>query len=191
MRALCYDKETNVKGIYGFMSEPLWENPSEAQPELQIQSAPEPSMPMAWHAAQKRILIWLEAALHLGQAAMILSGGIYRASGVRKAVYAGMPAMAAVDGILAAALIAAAILLIAARKPLAARRKAGIKRLRAAYILLPAAWLFYGAARYFIAGLSPFSTAVAGQCIGYAALLWVNCSYYQKRSALFSDAAAA
>lgn len=169
------------------MSEPLWENPSEARPELQIVSAPEASMPMAWHGAQTRILIWLQAALHLGQAAMIFSGKIYRAPGVRRTVYAGMPAMAAVDGILAAALIAAAILLIAARKPLAARIKTGIKRLRAAYILLPAAWFFYAAARFFIAGLSPFSMALTGQCIGYAALLWVNCSYYQKRSALFSD----
>lgn len=167
------------------MSEPIREIIPEKEVELNVVAPQEEKMPMVWHAALVKGLLWLEMILHLAQAAMILLGKIYRVTSAQAAVYAGMPAMRFIDYILAAALIAAAVLMFLARNKLAKRMCAGIKLLNAAYILLPAAWIFYGAARFLVAGLSPFSIPVIGQCIAWAALLLVNRSYYSKRAGMF------
>jgi len=167
------------------MSEPIREIIPENEVELKIVPEKEENIPMAWHGALVKVLLWLEMILHLAQAAMIFSGKIYLASSVRAAVYAGLPAMCIVDYAFAAALAAAAVLLFLARKKLAARKCGGIKLLLSAYILLPAAWICYGAARFLIAGLSPFSNPAIGQCIAWLALLLVNRSYYSKRAGMF------
>ena len=56
------------------MSEPVREIVLENESELKIVAAQEEKIPMAWHGALVKILLWAEAAVHLVQAAMILLG---------------------------------------------------------------------------------------------------------------------
>ena len=171
------------------MSEPVRE--IHVEPEAKIEAVPmQAEAPLAWHRAQVKWLIWLQALLLACTAGNVLSGGIYHNPELARALYAGLPAMRIIDYALAALLLAAAVLLVCARGRLKNFAPAGIKLLLAAYKLLAAAWIAYGAARFFAAGLSPLSIPLIGRCVGFAALGLINRSYYRKRRSLFSKQAA-
>lgn len=170
------------------MSEPVRE--FHVETEAKIEAVPQQAvLPLAWHRAQVNWLIWLLAAWHVYQAVWIALGKIYYNPDLTRALYAGLPAMRIVDYALAALLLAGAVLLVCARGRLKKCRASGIRLLVSAYMLLSAAWIAYGAARFFAAGLSPFSIPVIGRCAGFAALALINRSYYRKRQSLFSEQA--
>lgn len=143
---------------------------------------------MAWHGFLVRCMLWLAAIYHLLQVAYIFSGRLYYGAEARAAVYAGLPGMRLVDGGLMAALAAAAALQIAARFQLARRRLRGVRLLKWAYGLLAAGTMAYLLARLAVAGLSPLSAPMLGQCAAYLALLLLNACYYRRRRDCFEPA---
>lgn len=137
--------------------------------------------PMAWHRFLTRFWLWMEAALHVVQAAGLLLGWQYRAPEIREAVYAGLSGMRALDLGMALAAALGALLCVCAAVKLRHCDSAGPRLLRAAYAALLIGQLACAAGRYCIAGLTPLSPSALGQAAVYLALLLVNGSYYRKR----------
>lgn len=152
-------------------------------PELEAQI-----WPLRWHGFLLRFLIWAAAALYLARAAALLLGWTYPGADVRGAVYAALPAMIALDALLALSCVAAAIVLVCARAALKRRRDRGPRLLRAGFALSLAGTLAYALGRRLFAGLSPLSPALIARAAAAYALIWINASYYRKRRALFAPA---
>lgn len=148
--------------------------------------APEAAQPMRWHGFLVRVMLFLAAALHAFQAWQILGGSIYYDAKVRAAVYAGLPALRALDILFAATLIAGAALQLAARFALAARRARGVRLLKAAYGALLGGVAVYDLGRRIIAGLSPLSLPLMAQAGAYLCLLLANGAYYRRRRGAFA-----
>ena len=163
---------------------------TDAQPPHGAEAAPreEGALPMRWHVFLVRGMLFPAAALHALQAWWVFSGRIYHDAQVRAAVYAGLPALRALDWFLAGMLIVGAVLQIAARFALSARRARGPALLKAAYGALLGGVAAYALGRLFISALSPLSLPVLGQAGAYLGLLLVNAAYYRKRRGAFAPA---
>lgn len=163
---------------------------TDAQPPRGAEAAPreEGALPMRWHVFLVRGMLFPAAALHALQAWWVFSGRIYHDAQVRAAVYAGLPALRALDWFLAGMLIVGAALQIAARFALSARRARGPALLKAAYGALLGGVAAYALGRLFISALSPLSLPVLGQAGAYLGLLLVNAAYYRKRRGAFAPA---
>lgn len=163
---------------------------NEIQPPHGAEAAPreEGALPMRWHVFLVRGMLFPAAALHALQAWWVFSGRIYHDAQVRTAVYAGLPALRALDWFLAGMLIVGAVLQIAARFALSARRARGPALLKAAYGALLGGVAAYALGRLFISALSPLSLPVLGQAGAYLGLLLVNAAYYRKRRGAFAPA---
>lgn len=146
------------------------------------------ALPMRWHVFLVHGMLFPAAALHALQAWWVFSGRIYHDAQVRAAVYAGLPALRALDWFLAGMLIVGAVLQIAARFALSARRARGPALLKAAYGALLGGVAAYALGRLFISALSPLSLPVLGQAGAYLGLLLVNAAYYRKRRGAFAPA---
>ena len=149
---------------------------TDVQPPHGAEAAPreEGALPMRWHVFLVRGMLFPAAALHALQAWWVFSGRIYHDAQVRAAVYAGLPALRALDWFLAGMLIVGAALQIAARFALSARRARGPALLKAAYGALLGGVAAYALGRLFISALSPLSLPVRGQAGAYLGLLLVN-----------------
>ena len=163
---------------------------TDAQPPHGAEAAPreEGALPMRWHVFLVHGMLFPAAALHALQAWWVFSGRIYHDAQVRAAVYAGLPALRALDWFLAGMLIVGAALQIAARFALSARRARGPALLKAAYGALLGGVAAYALGRLFISALSPLSLPVLGQAGAYLGLLLVNAAYYRKRRGAFAPA---
>ena len=163
---------------------------TDAQPPHGAEAAPreEGALPMRWHVFLVHGMLFPAAALHALQAWWVFSGRIYHDAQVRAAVYAGLPALRALDWFLAGMLIVGAVLQIAARFALSARRARGPALLKAAYGALLGGVAAYALGRLFISALSPLSLPVLGQAGAYLGLLLVNAAYYRKRRGAFAPA---
>ena len=163
---------------------------TDVQPPHGAEAAPreEGALPMRWHVFLVRGMLFPAAALHALQAWWVVSGRIYHDAQVRAAVYAGLPALRALDWFLAGMLIVGAALQIAARFALSARRARGPALLKAAYGALLGGVAAYALGRLFISALSPLSLPVLGQAGAYLGLLLVNAAYYRKRRGAFAPA---
>ena len=163
---------------------------TDVQPPHGAEAAPreEGALPMRWHVFLVRGMLFPAAALHALQAWWVFSGRIYHDAQVRAAVYAGLPALRALDWFLAGMLIVGAALQIAARFALSARRARGPALLKAAYGALLGGVAAYALGRLFISALSPLSLPVLGQAGAYLGLLLVNAAYYRKRRGAFAPA---
>ena len=163
---------------------------TDVQPPHGAEAAPreEGALPMRWHVFLVRGMLFPAAALHALQAWWVFSGRIYHDAQVRAAVYAGLPALRALDWFLAGMLIVGAALQIAARFALSARRARGPALLKAAYGELLGGVAAYALGRLFISALSPLSLPVLGQAGAYLGLLLVNAAYYRKRRGAFAPA---
>lgn len=167
------------------MSEALRE---EIQEEIQ-KTAPAPEAetvtpPMAWHGFLLHFLLYLLPVCAVFQAAWILTGRVYYSMEIREQIYAGICGMRALDRGLCLMLLGAAVLLLAARWKLKRMKKSGVTLLLGGLGISALAWALYGAVRFLIAGLSPLSISIAGQCAGYIVLLLMNRCYYARRRAL-------
>ena len=163
---------------------------TDVQPPHGAEAAPreEGALPMRWHVFLVHGMLFPAAALHALQAWWVFSGRIYHDAQVRAAVYAGLPALRALDWFLAGMLIVGAALQIAARFALSARRARGPALLKAAYGALLGGVAAYALGRLFISALSPLSLPVLGQAGAYLGLLLVNAAYYRKRRGAFAPA---
>ena len=163
---------------------------TDVQPPHGAEAAPreEGALPMRWHVFLVRGMLFPAAALHALQAWWVFSGRIYHDAQVRAAVYAGLPALRALDWFLAGMLIVGAALQIAARFALSARRARGPALLKAAYGALLGGVAAFALGRLFISALSPLSLPVLGQAGAYLGLLLVNAAYYRKRRGAFAPA---
>ena len=163
---------------------------TDVQPPRGAEAAPreEGALPMRWHVFLVHGMLFPAAALHALQAWWVFSGRIYHDAQVRAAVYAGLPALRALDWFLAGMLIVGAVLQIAARFALSARRARGPALLKAAYGALLGGVAAYALGRLFISALSPLSLPVLGQAGAYLGLLLLNAAYYRKRRGAFAPA---
>ena len=156
----------------------------------QNQDAPqqETNMPsMAWHRFLVRFLLFLLPACALFQIWEIATGRIYHSTAAREAIYAGIRGMWALDLALCLLLLGEAVLMLLARGKLKRLRREGARLLLAGHGLAALAWMLYGLSRLLIAGLSPLSVSVAGQCATNLILLLVNRSYYARREGIWLD----
>lgn len=163
------------------MSEALQEELQETAPAPEPET---PTPPMAWHRFLIRFLLYLLSVCAVFQAIWILSGRAYYSSEIREQIYAGICGMRALDRGLCILLLGAAVLLLAACLKLKHLEKNGVLLLLSGLGLLALAWALYGVIRFLIAGLSPLSISIVGQCAGYIALLLVNRCYYARRKSL-------
>lgn len=167
------------------MCEAARENRTENQPELAALSPDMPKFSMKWHRFLTKGYLWIAAAYHLFQAIWILGGKIYYEPSAKDALYADMPAMHMLDTRFAVLLIAGALLLILSCVHLARKKKSGIALLKGAYILLSLSFIAYPVVRLLISGMPPLNFPCIGQAVSALTLLFVNRSYYRKRSCLF------
>lgn len=160
------------------MSEPLRE---ELPTEELVPEGETETLPMAWHGFLTRFLLWLLPICTAFQTVWILTGRVYYSAEIRDRIYAGICGMGALDRGLSLLLLAVAVLVLAARRRLVQKRRSGVALLLSGLGLAALAWALYGILRFALAGLSPLSPALIGQCAVYLILLLVNARYYARR----------
>lgn len=142
---------------------------------------------LVWHGFLNRFLLFFLPAIYVFQAVWIFTGRAYYTADVRERIYEGICGMRALDRGLCVFLLGAAALLLAARWKLKRMRGSGVRLLLSGLGMAALAWAIYGIVRLLIAGLSPLSVSVAGQCAVYTALLLVNRHYYARRKGVLTD----
>lgn len=165
------------------MSEALREEIQEKEPASERETAVQP---MAWHAFLTRFLLYFLSACAVFQAIWILTGRVYYSAEIRAQIYAGICGMRALDRGLCLLLLGVATLLLAACRKLRQLRREGVCLLLSGLGLAALAWALYGILRFVIAGLSPLSVSLVGQCASYSILLLVNRSYYARRGDIWA-----
>lgn len=166
------------------MSEALREETQQQTPAPQ-QDAGKPSM--AWHHFLVHFLLFLLPACAVFELFWLLFGRVYYTTEIRNAIYAGICGMRALDRGLCLMLLGEAALLLTAQWKLKRMRREGVRLLLAGHALAAMAWALYGLLRLVIAGLSPLSVPLVGQCAAHLILLLVNRSYYARRSGVWTD----
>lgn len=141
---------------------------------------------MVWYGFLNHFLLFFLPAIYVFQTVWIFTGRVYYTADVRERIYEGICGMRALDRGLCVLLLGAAVLLLAARWKLKRMKGSGVRLLLFGLGMAALAWAIYGIARLLIAGLSPLSVSVAGQCAVYAVLL-VNRRYYARRKGVLID----
>lgn len=157
---------------------------AEAVPEEKAAEAPE--VPLAWHRFLTRFYLWLAALYHFARAALVFTGWNYHSITARDAVYAGLPKMQQLDLSFGGMLALGALLQIISACMLHKKQAKGTRTLPAAYLILLLAQLGYGAGRYLLTGLTPFTGSNIALSAAYICLMAVNGSYYRKRRSIFN-----